>query len=55
MGLIAIVALFFYAWALKSGYKTEYLKEAINVNNEMKAAEAQTASAKEQIIEKQIK
>lgn len=39
MGFIVIVVFFFYVWVFKSGYKIEYLKEVINVNNEMKVVE----------------
>ncbi|MEB4870202.1 APC family permease [Priestia megaterium] len=37
MLLITFVSLIFYGWALKSGYKTEYMEAATEVNNELKA------------------
>ncbi len=37
MLLITFVSLLFYGWALKSGYKTEYMEAATEVNNELKA------------------
>lgn len=47
MGLIAIVALAFYAWALKSGFKTEYLKDAKAINDQLKGGQAEAAAGKE--------
>lgn len=47
MGLIAIVALAFYAWALKSGFKTEYLKDAKAINDQLKDGQAEAAAGKE--------
>lgn len=44
MPLIACLALGFYVWAVKSGFETEYLQEAIKVNEEMAGKESTIAS-----------
>ncbi len=47
MGIIVVVSLLFYTWALKSGFKTEYLENGRKVNDGLKAAAAETAASKE--------
>ncbi|KAA8757633.1 amino acid:proton symporter, partial [Priestia megaterium] len=39
MLIITCLSLVFYVWAVKSGFKTEYLKEATKVNEEMRLRE----------------
>jgi amino acid transporter len=40
MVIIVAVALFFYAWALKSGFKTEDLEDARKINEELREKQA---------------
>ena len=47
MGIIVVVSLLFYTWALKSGFKTEYLENGRKVNDGLKAAAAETAASKQ--------
>ncbi|WP_035322219.1 APC family permease [Peribacillus kribbensis] len=39
MVLITVVSILYYIWALKSGYKTEFLKEAEAINNTLRKQE----------------
>lgn len=47
MALIAFVSLGFYVWALKSGFKTEYLKDAKEINSQLVSAQSEAAAGKE--------
>ena len=47
MGIIVVVSLLFYTWALKSGFKTDYLENGRKVNDDLKAAVNETAASKE--------
>nr|WGD86131.1 hypothetical protein P5621_01255 [Bacillus subtilis] len=47
MVLIAMVSLVFYVWALKSGYQTEYLKDAKEINSQLLNGQSEAAAGKE--------
>ncbi|WP_411801556.1 APC family permease [Bacillus glycinifermentans] len=47
MLLIAVVSLGFYTWAVKSGFRTEYLEDAKKMNQELQEAQTEAAASKE--------